>query len=169
MIVYDLQCRGGSHRFEGWFKSSDDFASQRERGLVACPYCGSADVDKAMQAPRLSRKSNQLPEPSSAGRPAKPQRVEEPAEPAAPVANAPLPPKAVELMHKLAKMQEDALKDSRYVGQSFAEDARAIHYGERDAEAIHGETTLEEAQELLDEGISVMPLPFPVTPPDSTN
>ena len=64
MIVYDLECRSEGHRFEGWFKSSEDFARQQERGLVACPFCGSGDVAKAPQAARLARKGNQKPEPS---------------------------------------------------------------------------------------------------------
>ena len=51
MIVFDLECRSGGHRFEGWFGSSDDFADQQARGLVACPDCGSPDVDKALMAP----------------------------------------------------------------------------------------------------------------------
>lgn len=163
MIVYDLECRSGQHRFEGWFKSSDDFLHQQEKGLVACPHCGSPDVGKAIQAPRLGRKGNQL---SGAVR----QRQDNVSEaPAAPVANVPLPPEAVEMIQKLARIQAEALKSSRYVGENFAEDARAMHYGERDVETIHGQATLAEAQELAEEGIAVMPLPFPVAPPEQTN
>lgn len=163
MIVYDLECRSGQHRFEGWFKSSDDFLRQQERGLVACPHCGSADVGKAIQAPRLGRKGNQLPAA------ARPRQDHVPEATGAPVANVPLPPEAVEMIQKLARIQADALKSSRYVGKNFAEDARAMHYGERDVETIHGQATLSEAQELADEGIAVMPLPFPVAPPEQTN
>lgn len=155
MIVFDLECRTGGHRFEGWFGSSDDFASQQERGLVTCPECGSADVGKAVMAPNVGMKGNQggssLPAPSET------------------VSNQTLPPEAAEMMQKLAKMQAEALKDSRWVGENFADDARAMHYGERDAESIHGQATLEEAKDLLDEGIGVAPLPFPVAPPDKTN
>ncbi|CDO38547.1 DUF1178 family protein [Novosphingobium sp. KN65.2] len=165
MIVYDLECRTGQHRFEGWFKSSEDFARQQERGLVSCPHCGSAEVGKAIQAPRLSRKGNQMVEA-----PSRPQQPSRPAEvPTAPVASAPIPAEAVEVIRKLAQMQVEALKSSRYVGKNFAEDARAMHYGEREAEAIHGQTSASEAQELLEEGIAVMPLPFPVTPPEQAN
>lgn len=165
MIVYDLECRSGPHRFEGWFKSSEDFARQQERGLVSCPHCGSAEVGKAIQAPRLSRKGNQLAES-----PARPQQPSKPVEaPTATVASAPLPAEAVEVIRKLAQMQAEALKSSRYVGKNFAEDARAMHYGEREAEAIHGQTSASEAQELLEEGIALMPLPFPVTPPEQAN
>ena len=163
MIVYDLECRAAHHRFEGWFKSSDDFARQQERGLLCCPQCGSDDVEKASQAPRLTRKGNQRSEPVPTRAP------QPPAAPAAPVASVPLPPQAVELIHKLATMQAEALKDSRYVGRNFAEDARAMHYGEREREVIHGEASAEQAQELIEEGIAVAALPFPVVPPESAN
>ena len=53
MIVFDLKCLGDCAVFEGWFSSSSDFAEQTERGLVQCPYCGSAEVAKAPMAPRL--------------------------------------------------------------------------------------------------------------------
>jgi hypothetical protein len=168
MIVYDLECREGQHRFEGWFKSSDDFANQHQRGLVTCPYCASADVDKAVQAPRLARKGNQMPE-------AAPSHREQVAPPsptssaAAPVPNAPLPAQAAEMIQALAKMQAEALKSSRFVGDKFADNARAMHYGERDTESIHGQATLAEAKELLEEGIGVMPLPLPVVPPEQAN
>lgn len=164
MIVYDLECRSAQHRFEGWFKSSSDFTSQQERGLVTCPHCGSSDVGKAIQAPRVGRKGNQVPESVRMGR----KTEGAPAVPA-PMANAPLPPEAIQVMRKLASLQAEALKSSRYVGSDFAEDARAMHYGERDAEPIHGQATLAEAQELAEEGIAVMPLPFPVVPPEQAN
>ena len=54
MIVFDLSCDAG-HRFEGWFGSSEDYAGQQRRGLVSCPRCGSADVDKAPMAPAVAR------------------------------------------------------------------------------------------------------------------
>lgn len=165
MIVYDLECRGGQHRYEGWFKSSDDFVRQRGRGLVTCPYCGSSDVEKALQAPRLARKGNQLPEAT----PSRAKQVVPVTDTSAPVANAPLPPQAIEMIQTLAKMQAEALKSSRFVGDTFADDARAMHYGERDAESIHGQATLAEARELLEEGIGVMPLPLPVVPPEQAN
>lgn len=154
MIVFDLECRAGGHRFEGWFGSSEDFSRQQESGLLNCPECGSIDVGKAVMAPAVGKKGNQ-----GSAVPVK----------SAPMSNAPIPPEAAKMMRKLAQMQAEALKDSRWVGKDFAEDARAMHYGERDAESIHGQTTLEEAKELLDEGIGVAPLPFPVAPPEKAN
>ncbi|WP_374588134.1 DUF1178 family protein [Novosphingobium sp.] len=152
MIVFDLACDAG-HRFEGWFASSDDFAGQQARGLVTCPECGSAEVTKAPMAPAVPRKGNQVAE-------TRPQQA---------MVSAPLPPEAVEVLAKLAALQKEALKQSRWVGKDFAEQSREMHYGERDVETIHGQATLEEARDLLEEGVAVMPLPFPVAAPEDLN
>lgn len=155
MIVFDLECRSGGHRFEGWFASSDDFAGQQARGLVICPQCGAGDVVKAPMAPNLGRKGNQI-EAAPRGKQS--------------VASVPqLPPQAVAMFQAMAAMQVEALKDSRNVGDGFAEVSREIHYGEREAETIHGQATVREVEELIEEGIEVIPLPFPVAAPQETN
>jgi hypothetical protein len=169
MIVFDLECRDGGHKFEGWFGSSDDFARQQERGLISCPHCGSEQVGKALMAPRITRKGNQLPEAVSPKAEPSPAPAQTGQGGAMPLASAPLPPQAVALMHKLAKMQAEALKSSKFVGANFADDARAMHYGEREAETIHGQATPEQAKDLLEEGIELAILPFPVVPPEQAN
>lgn len=156
MIVFDLECRDAGHRFEGWFASSEAFAEQQAEGLVCCPDCGSSDVDKAVMAPAVGRKGNQAVVPAA--------QVQGQA-----IAGGKLPPQAQELMIRLAALQAEALRDSRWVGKSFADESRKMHYGEADVATIHGEATLDEAKELLEEGIAVMPLPFPVAPPDELN
>jgi hypothetical protein len=161
MIVFDLACDHG-HRFEGWFGSSADYERQQHTGLVSCPHCGSASVGKAVMAPSIGRKGNQLTAPVAAKAP-------ETSGKAVPMSQPPLPPQAMQMMRALATMQAKALETSRWVGDSFAEDARAIHYGERDAEQIHGQATAKEASALIEEGIGVMPLPFPVVPPGKAN
>ena len=150
MIVFDLCC-GEGHRFEGWFGSSDDFAAQQARGLVVCPQCGSAQVDKAPMAPAVPKKGNQHEVTKRA------------------VAGGKLPPEAAEALDKLAKLQAEALKSSTWVGEQFADRSRAMYYGERDAEAIHGRATPDEARSLVEEGITVAPLLFPIAPPDELN
>ena len=161
MIVFDLQCAPHSHRFEGWFGSSEDFAGQQARGLVTCPTCGSGEVIKAVMAPNVGRKGNQKVE----SRPARPETTP------APISNVPLPlpPEAVEVLRAVAQAQAEALKSSRWVGDEFAEKARAIHYGEEDAEAIHGKARPEEVRELLEEGVEIAPILFPVVPPEQAN
>lgn len=159
MIVFDLECRAAGHRFEGWFGSGDDFASQQARGLVSCPQCGSSDVIKAPMAPAVPRKGNQIET-----RPAQPvaspqQAMQAPA----------LPPEAAQVIRAIAEMQAEVIKRSRWVGGNFAEESRAMHYGERAAEPIYGEASLEDAKALAEEGIEVAPVLFPVAPPDKTN
>ncbi|MDP3551557.1 MAG: DUF1178 family protein [Novosphingobium sp.] len=158
MIVFDLQCEPMGHRFEGWFGSSTDYEDQCARGLVSCPTCGSADVTKAVMAPNLGRKGNQLP--VATARPAVPPQA---------ATNLPLPPEAVAMFKAVAAMQAEAIKSSTWVGEKFADDARAMHYGEKDAAAIHGKATLDEARELIEEGIQVAPLLVPVIPPEEAN
>jgi hypothetical protein len=153
MIVFDLECSPAGHRFEGWFASSNDFAEQLERGLVCCPACGTGQVAKAPMAPRVPRKGNQQDGIARS----------------VPLAKHPLPPEAQDAMRKLAALQAEALKQSRWVGEKFAEHSRAMHYGEREAETIHGQASLSEARDLLEEGIGVMPLLLPVAPPDVLN
>lgn len=153
MIVFDLHCDHG-HRFEGWFGSSDDFASQQGRGLVACPECGSAVVGKAPMAPAVPRKGNS---------------VEQADRRTAPMASGEIPVEVRKAMKALAEAQKKALAQSKWVGDGFAEESRAMHYGEKDLEAIHGKATLKEAKELLEEGIEVTPLPFPIAEPGILN
>ena len=69
----------------------------------------------------------------------------------------------------LAAAQRQALEGSRWVGQRFVSEARAMHIGDREQEPIHGQATLEEAKALVEEGVSVTPLPFPVLPPEQAN
>lgn len=158
MIVFDLSCDFG-HRFEGWFGSSSDFADQLDRGLVTCPECGSSEVAKAPMAPAVPVKGNAKSDASTSTRKEEPQ----------PVANRPMPAEVQKALATLAKAQEKALKDSTWVGEKFAEESRAMHYGERDEKPIHGQASIEEAESLMDEGIAVAPLPFPIAARDKLN
>ena len=154
MIVFDLCCRPGGHRFEGWFASSQAFEQQTQRGLVTCPHCGSGAVAKAAMAPSLGRKGNQGASQTA-------DKV--------PVSSGKLLPAAQAMLHRMAALQAAALEQSTWVGDQFAARSRAMHYGERAETTIHGQATLAEASELIEEGIAVMPLPFPVAPPDEVN
>lgn len=154
MIVYDLACHEG-HRFEGWFGSSADYEDQRARGLLGCPSCGSAEVSKAPMAPAVPAKGNSR------------QEVLPPE--TRPMANTPIPPEMHKALAALAKAQAEALRNSTWVGDKFAEETRKMHYGERDEAPIHGQASLAEAKALIEEGVPVAPLPFPVAPPDKLN
>lgn len=157
MIVFDLCCTAGEHRFEAWFASSDSFAEQQTRGLIECPICGDRAVKKAVMAPRISAKSNQLP-----GKPLTP-----------PADSTDAHGFSSELMRKvvgaIAAQQAEMLPQSRWVGRDFAAAARAMHEGRAPDDLIHGQASPQEAQALRDDGIAAMPLLVPIAPPDAVN
>jgi hypothetical protein len=70
---------------------------------------------------------------------------------------------------KVAALQAEMLKDSRWVGDEFTETARAMHSGEIESAQVHGSATLAEAKALADDGVPVAPLPLPIIPPTQVN
>jgi hypothetical protein len=74
-----------------------------------------------------------------------------------------------EMIARIASLQAELLRDSRWVGDEFAETARAMHHGEIDTSPVHGEATVEQAQLLVEEGVPIAPLPLPVVPPNQVN
>ncbi|KEO91488.1 hypothetical protein EH31_02135 [Erythrobacter longus] len=172
MIVFDLHCEHG-HRFEGWFKSSSAFEDQKARGLVSCAECGTSAVSKAPMAPAVPAKSNTKPD-SGPERTRQQQVQPQPVQASEAgkeqaVSNAPPPAEVQKAIEALAKAQAKALENSTYVGKDFVKEAREMHYGERDVAPIHGQASLEEARELVEEGVAVAPLPLPIAPPDKLN
>lgn len=154
LIVFDLCCAAGDHRFEAWFASSESFSDQQARGLINCPVCGDDNVKKAVMAPRVGAKSNQLVAQIAA----KPAVSEEPS-----------PELVRKLLADIAAKQAEMLPQSRWVGRDFADAARAMHEGRATEDLIHGQASPEEAQSLRDDGIAAMPLLVPIVPPEAAN
>lgn len=166
MIVFDLKCAGAGHVFEGWFGSSEDFERQKAGGLLTCPICGDTSVDKAVMAPAVGAKSNQR---KNAAPPSAAPVEQAAAGKAVPMHSGMDSQKAMQLMQTLAQAQAEALSGSEWVGRRFADEARAMHYGEEEHRSIHGEVDISEARGLIEEGVEVAPLLFPVVPPDAQN
>lgn len=141
MIIFDLRC-GGGHVFEAWFGSTGDYDDQQARGLVSCPICGAAEVEKAPMAPRLAGPAH---------------------------AETPSPQAMKAMLAEMASLQNKLLEKSDNVGDRFPDEARAIHLGEAEARAIHGRATRRDAEDLLDDGIPVSPLLFPLADPGEAN
>jgi hypothetical protein len=173
MITFDLHCAFG-HGFEGWFSSSTDYDEQKLKGLLRCPYCDDAHVEKSLSAPNIGRKGNQAPArkdvPAALTADAVVGEKGSGANPIVPSANVTAAPQELAaMMVKLAEIQKEVLKDSQWVGRKFADEARAIHYGETENRQIHGETSPKEAEALAEEGISIAALPLPIVPPEAKN
>lgn len=148
IIIYDLECEY-SHRFEGWFRSNEDFDSQREQKLLTCPECGTSAIRKVPSKVNIGSKSTVAVQPADAP------------------ASAPAPTVAhksnsvdVATAFVMARQAIQALiNHSEDVGERFAEEARKIHYDEAPIRAIRGQASPEEFEELRDEGIEVIALP----------
>ncbi len=136
MIRYNLIC-ADNHEFEGWFSNSADYDDQANSGLLNCPVCGSSEVEKAIMAPavKTARKSE---------------------------ARAKTAEKAMTAI--AAKIRDEIGKNCEDVGANFAEEARAIHYGEKPERGIYGSATPPETEALKAEGIDAHPLPDAFVP-----
>jgi hypothetical protein len=141
MIVYELIC-AEEHRFEGWFGSAELFERQRNSGLVACPVCASAVVEKLPSA-RIRRGPQAEPVTPTAATGAKPL------------------PAAQQKQMTLASFIDHVLQNTEDLGARFPEEARKIHYDEAPRRGIRGIASREEAEALAEEGIAVVPLPIP--------
>lgn len=131
MIRYNLIC-AEDHEFEGWFSSSADYDDQAKSKLLCCPICGTSKVEKAIMAPavKTARKSE--------------GRAEDTAKAMTAIA---------------AKIRKEISNNCENVGRNFAEEARAIHYGEKPERGIYGSATPPETKALKEEGIEAHPLP----------
>lgn len=143
MIKYSLKC-GEGHAFDSWFASADAYDALAAAGRLACAVCGGDGVEKALMAPRVSSGGPDIA-PPEAREPARP-RLDRPAS----AREAAL----AEFRRKIEAQTED-------VGPRFAAEARAIHEGSAPDRAIRGQAKPAEARALIEDGVPVLPLPFP--------
>lgn len=127
MILYTLRCEA-EHEFEAWFRDGAAYDTQAEAGEIACPHCGSTEIDKAPMAPRVAR-------PRAEPTPAQVRRM-------------------------LQQVRQHVEANCDYVGDKFAEEARAMHEGKTEHRGIYGEATDAEHEELAEEGIEVHRIPW---------
>ena len=136
MIKFDLICKN-QHIFEASFDDSRSFEKQKRKKQIECPFCNSLEISKSVMAPNISDKSTSS---------AKINREKK---------------KLFSNYNKqINKIRSEIEKNFTYVGKKFPEEARKIHYGEAKDKPIYGEATEKESQELVDEGIALVRLPF---------
>ncbi|CAN0604708.1 unnamed protein product, partial [Ectocarpus sp. 12 AP-2014] len=115
MIQYTLKCDQGHHT-ESWFQSAAAYDALEKAGHLSCGTCGSADVSKALMAPRVSTASDE-------------------AAPTAPMLQNPTD----DIQKALGALREQVESNADYVGDKFASEARAMHLGEKPERSIYGE------------------------------
>lgn len=132
MIVFDLKCNNG-HIFEGWFKDSQNFETQRDNGHIECPVCNDVNICVVPSAFAIKHS----PSPSQEG-------------------------KAMADIEKLGrKVAEFVDKNFDNVGSDFAKEALKIHYGVSEPRNIRGVSTESEEKMLVDEGVKFFKFPMP--------
>jgi hypothetical protein len=154
MIRYALIC-DKAHEFESWFSTSASFEEQAGRGLVTCPICGSAKVERAIMSPNVAR-TDLIPRSQEAT-----EAVPDAPAPAAP-ALAPMAlmgEREIAFREMLASLHAHVRENAEHVGERFAEEALKIHHGETESRAIYGEATPDDARMLHEEGVEFLPLP----------
>ena len=141
MIAFDLRC-SEQHTFEAWFKDRQAYEEQRAGGLIACPVCGSQEVEKILSPVAIKRSASAGPQPG-AGDGAEVREG---------------------FMKAMEKVYEAVVENTEDVGTSFATEALKMHYGVTEPRNIRGVATENEEQVLKDEGIEFSRIPVPVKP-----
>ncbi|NTV71758.1 MAG: DUF1178 family protein [Azonexaceae bacterium] len=147
MIIYDLSC-DNNHRFEGWFQNAGAFESQLEEGLLCCPQCDSHNVRRVPSAVAISGNHPEQVSDAPAIRAKNPTSTA-------------LMPVGTQAMALYRQLIQTIVSHSEDVGQSFADEARKIHYNEAPQRPIRGHASEDECDALRDEGIQILNLPLP--------
>ena len=132
MIVFKLNCQNCYFKFEGWFDNSKEFDKQKRKRLIVCPSCEGINIIKSLMTPNVSKKTNSKK----------------------------LKDNKKTVINKIEKYKKIIEKNFDYVGDNFTEEAKKIKYGEVKERPIYGEANIEQTKELLEEDISVVPLPW---------
>ena len=132
MIKYNLKCQN-NHEFESWFSDSDEFDKLDKKGLLECIYCTSKKINKTIMAPMISNSKNKKDELENINRNDKDQ---------------------------LLKLRKFIEKNFEYVGKDFTRKVREVYYDKKNNKAIYGSTTPEEREELAEEGIDLLSIPW---------
>jgi len=135
MIKYNLKCHN-DHEFESWFSNSTEFEKLNKKGFLECIFCSSKKIDKSIMAPSIlnsKEKDNQI---KIINRDFKDEK------------------------NKLLKLRKYIEKNFDYVGKDFCKKVREVYYDKKSKKAIYGTTTAEERDELVEEGIDLLSIPW---------
>ena len=135
MIKYNLKCHN-EHEFESWFSNSQEFEKLKKKNLLECIYCSSKKINKSIMAPMIlySKKSHTQNDKIS-----KNFKSEK---------------------NKLINLRKYIEKNFNYVGKDFSRKVREIYYDKKNNKAIYGTATLKEREDLAEEGIDLLSIPW---------
>ena len=135
MIKYNLKCNN-EHEFESWFSDSNEFDNLKKKKLLECIFCSSKKVSKSIMAPMISGKKISNNET---------QELNE---------------NLLNEKDKLLRLRKFVENNFEYVEKNFSDKVREIYYDKKSKKAIYGNTTAEEREELEEEGINLLSVPW---------
>ena len=135
MIKYNLKCQNG-HEFESWFSNSEEFEKLKKRNLLECIFCSTRKVDKSIMAPMISSPKKNNDQAKTIEKDFQKEK------------------------DKLLQLRKYIENNFDYVGKDFSKKVREVYYDNKKEKAIYGTTTPEEREELAEEGIDLLSIPW---------
>ena len=135
MIKYHLKCHK-NHEFESWFSDSDEFEKLNKKNLLECIYCPSKKISKSIMAPMISVANHENNKLNKEEKILKNEK------------------------EKLFKLRNYIENNFEYVGNNFSKKVREIYYDKKNKKTIYGSTTQKEREELAEEGIDLLSIPW---------
>ena len=134
MIKYNLKCQN-DHEFESWFSNSREFDNLKRKNLLECIFCNSKEINKSIMAPMISNSKKD---------------------------------EKLNVIDKDFKKEKDNLlklrnyieKNFEFVGKDFSKKVREVYYDKKNNKAIYGTATFKEREELAEEGIDLLSIPW---------
>ena len=135
MIKYNLKCKN-NHEFESWFSNSEEYDKLNNKGLLECIYCSSKKIGKSIMAPMVSSSKKKDFQIDSMTNDLKNEK------------------------NSLLQLRKYIEKNFEYVGRDFSKKIREVYYDKKNKKGIYGITTPEAREELSEEGIDLMSIPW---------
>ena len=135
MIKYNLKCNN-NHEFESWFSDSNEFDNLKKRRLLECIYCSSNNINKSIMAPMITNIKKKDANLRAANQ------------------------KLSNEKNKLLRLRNYIEKNFEFVGDQFSKKVREVYYDKKTDKSIYGTTTPKEREELEDEGIDLLSIPW---------
>ncbi len=152
MIKYKLKCKSSycteKSDFDGWFQNIEAFEKQMGSGLINCPICGGENVLKSLTTPSFKKIQNNNKNISE-------EKIDK---------DVFRDEKLKNITTILRSITKEIKKHSTFVGDDFVNQARSMNKGTIKEKSIYGHGTKQEIDELKDEGIDVINIPW--TPDD---
>ncbi len=135
MIKYILKC-DRDHEFESWFSDSKEFDKLNRKNFLECIFCSSNKIQKSIMSPMVSGVKSKEKNLNFVSQELKKEKI------------------------KLIKLRNYVEQNFEFVGDKLSKKVREVYYDKNSKKSIYGTTTNEEREELAEEGIELLSIPW---------